>query len=158
MKINYKVLITSILIVFSIAFIGSLFTSSNTNSAWYLANKPSITPPNFVFPIVWNILYLLIAISLYSAWTNIKTKKDKNQKKKIAIVFGINLILNVVWSLLFFTLQLPLFAFIVLIAIWLTIFAMMFVVKKVSKISAWMLVPYAVWVGFAGVLNFLWMI
>lgn len=152
MKINYKVLISSILIVFLIAFIGSLFTSPVTDSNWYINNKPSITPPNYVFPIVWNILFFLIAISLYFAWIN----SDKKQKPKIAIIFGLNLILNVLWSFLFFTLKQPLWAFIDLLLILATIILMIYVTYPIDKKSAYLLVPYLLWVSFAGILNLLW--
>ena len=152
-KINIPLLIICILIVFAVAFIGSLFTSPVTDSAWYLNNKPSITPPNVVFPIVWNILFFLIALSLYFSWNNAKNKKDK---KKIAVVFGANFILNILWSVLFFTLQKPLLAFIELVALWFSILIMILITRKVSKISAYLLIPYLLWVSFAGILNLLW--
>ena len=151
-KINYKVLISSLLIVYLIAFIGSLFTSGNTDSEWYINNKPFITPPNYVFPIVWNILFFLIALSLYFAWLN----SNKKQKKKVALVFGINLILNALWSFSFFGLQKPLWAFIDLIALWFSIWIMIFVTSKIDRKSVWLLVPYLIWISFAGVLNWLW--
>ena len=152
-KINYKILIVSLLLVFSIAFIGSLFTSSNTNSDWYLNNKPSITPPNYIFPIVWNILFFLIAISIYLAWAN----SNKEQKPKIVIIFGVNLTLNVLWSFLFFRLQNPSLAFICLIAIWITIFGMIFTTWEIDKKASYLLIPYLAWVSFAGVLNWFWL-
>ena len=58
-KVKWKVLIISLIIVYAVAFIGSIFTSANTNSDWYQSIKPALTPPNFVFPIVWNILFFL---------------------------------------------------------------------------------------------------
>lgn len=145
-KINWKVLIISLLIVYGIAYLGSLFTDT---TGWYESVKPAITPPNYVFPIVWNILFFLIALSLYFAWIFGK------QKRKIALVFAINLFLNVLWSFLFFYLKNPLAAFIELIVLWFSILAMIIVVKKVSKLSAWLLMPYLLWVGFAGILNWL---
>ena len=152
MKINVKVLVFSILAVYLIAFVGSLFTSPATGSQWYLDNKPAITPPNYVFPIVWNILFLLIALSLYFAWMKAKRK----QKGELVIVFGINLMLNALWTFLFFTLKRPSWAFAELIALEFTIVAMIIVTRRIDKKSAWLLVPYLVWVGFAGVLNLLW--
>jgi len=119
-----------------------------------LQNRPTITPPNYVFPIVWNILFFLIALSLYFAWTSNKTKKK--YKPKIARIFVINLLLNALWSYFFFTLKNPLIALADLILIWITIIAMIYTTKKVSKTSAWLLVPYLLWVSFAGVLNWLW--
>lgn len=152
-KVNYKILITSFLIVYFIAFIGSLFTSSVTDSEWYLNNRPSITPPNYVFPIVWNVLFFLIALSLYFAWMN----SNKKQKKKLAFIFGINLFLNALWSFLFFTLQQPFWAFVGLIALLISILGMIFVVCNIDRKSGWLLFPYLLWVGFAGILNWLWL-
>jgi len=150
-KVNWKVLIVCIVIVYLIAFLGSIFTTSEVNTAWYDSIKPSITPPGWIFPIVWNILFFLIAISLYLAWINSK----KNQKTKIAIAFGINLILNAFWSYLYFGLKNPAFAFIDLIAIWISITAMICITYKINKASSYLLVPYFLWVSFAGVLNYL---
>ncbi len=144
------VFIISLMVVYTIAFIGSSFTTNNIQSSWYLENKPSFTPPNFVFPIVWSILYFLIVVSLYFSWIK-SNKKDKN---KIAIIFGINLFANSLWSFLFFDLQRPLPAFIDLIVIFFTIIAMIFTVYKIDRKAAWLLVPYLIWVGFAGILNF----
>jgi len=147
--VNWKILILSLVIVYTIAFIGSLFTS--IDNSWYDSVKPSITPPSFVFPIVWNILFFLIALSLYIAWTSSK-KKDR---KKIIIVFGINLVLNALWSLFYFRMQNPVFAFVDLILIWLTIIAMIFVTYRIKKVSVYLLIPYLLWVSFAGILNWL---
>ena len=74
-KINWKVLIISLISVYAVAFIGSIFTTSAVKSAWYQSIKPAITPPNWVFPVVWNILFFLIALSLYFVWVSIKNIK-----------------------------------------------------------------------------------
>jgi len=153
MKINYKVLIISLIVVYSVAFFGGLFTSQNVNSEWYESTKTSLTPPNFIFPIVWNILFFLIAISLYLAWTS---AKNKTTKKTIAIIFGINLFLNFAWSIIFFGLQNPKGAFIELIVLWISIVAMIYTTYRINKTSSYLLIPYLLWVSFAGILN--WMI
>ncbi len=151
MKIKWSVLIASLLIVYGVAAIGSLFTSQETNSSWYQSIRPSITPPNWVFPIVWNILFFLIGISLYFAWTNSKNK----DKFKISIVFGINFLLNILWSVLYFGIKNPEVAFYEIIFLLLSIVLMIYVTSKVSKKSAYLLVPYLLWVSFASVLNYL---
>ncbi len=151
-KIRIVPLIVSFVIVILVAFIGSLFTSSSTSSSWYQQIKPSITPPNFVFPIAWTTLFVLIAISLYLAWTNSKNKEDR---QKVALVFGINLVLNVLWSLFFFYLRNPLLGFIEIIFLWASIWMMISVTRKINKTSMWLLVPYLVWVAFAAILNLL---
>ena len=149
--INWKVLIACLVIVYAVAFIGSLFTSQGVNKAWYQETKPSITPPNYVFPIVWNILFFLIALSLYFSFTNSKGKT----RNKIVIVFAINLILNIFWSVLFFALKSPKSAFFELIALWFSIIAMIFITARADKKSAYLLIPYLLWVSFAGILNYL---
>jgi len=151
LKKNWKVLIFCLLIVYIFAFLGSLFTSSVVNSSWYSSVRSSLTPPNWVFPVVWNILFFLISLSLFYAWTSGK----KESRKKIAIVFGINLSLNALWSLLFFSLKKPNFAFFELILLWISILLMIFTTRKIDKKSAWLLVPYLLWVSFAGILNYL---
>jgi len=148
-RINWKVLIISFIVVHLAALIGSL--STNADSEWYDSVKPSITPPNYVFPIVWTILFIFISLSLYLVWMNSK----KNQKKAIGIVFGINLILNALWSYLFFGLQNPLAAFYELILLWISIISMLILNYRINKSGFWMLMPYFLWVSFAGILNWL---
>jgi tryptophan-rich sensory protein len=150
-KINWKILIICLVIVYSVAFIGSLFTSQSTSSEWYQQNKPSLTPPNWIFPIVWNILFFLIGLSLYFAWINSK----KTDKQKVAIVFGINFILNIFWSVLYFGLRNPLFAFYEIIFLIISIISMIYVTNKIDKKAAYILVPYLLWVSFASILNYL---
>ena len=149
MKINWKVLIVSLLIVYAIAVIGSLFTAGNTDTEWYESIKPSITPPNLVFPVVWNILFFLIALSLYFAWTAGK------EKKKIIIFYGINFLLNILWSFLFFSWKRTRMAFFGLILLWLSILYLIIFTYKKDKKAAYLLIPYLLWVSFAGILNYL---
>jgi tryptophan-rich sensory protein len=149
--INWKVLIISFLVVFGIAYIGSIFTSSQTNSTWYQSIKPAITPPNWVFPIVWNILFILIALSLYLAWT----RADKKQKRKVAFAFGVNLLLNAFWSYIFFYRQNPPAAFYEIVLLIFSIIWMLMVTRKINKTSFYLLIPYLLWVSFATVLNYL---
>lgn len=149
-RINWKILIVSLLVVFAISFVGSLFTSGTVRSDWYLENRLSYTPPDYIFGPVWTLLYILIAISLYFSWTNAK----KTEKKKVAWIFGINLVLNALWSILFFGFRKPGLAFIDLIAIWITIVMMIFIAGGIDRKAGWLLVPYLLWVSFAGFLNF----
>ena len=150
-RINWKILICSFLVVYAVAFFGSLFTSPSINSGWYDTIKPSITPPNWIFPVVWNILFFLIAVSLYLVISN----KNKRNNKKALTFFGINLALNLLWSVLFFGLRNPPLAFFELILFWISILTLILTSYKVNKTSAYLLVPYLLWVTFAGVLNYL---
>jgi len=150
-KHHWKPFIISVVIVFAIAAIGNLFTAPVVRSSWYEAIKPAITPPNWVFPVVWNILFFLIAVSLYLSW--IHSRKD--EKKIVAGEFGVNLFLNALWSFLFFGLKSPLFAFFCLLFLWVSIISMIYITWKINRKASYALIPYLLWVSFAGVLNFL---
>lgn len=150
-KENIVTLIICLAIVYAVALAGSFFTSKSVKTDWFESIRPSITPPSYVFPIVWNILFFLIALSLYFAWTNSK----KRQKLPIAAAFCINFALNISWSFFYFYLKSPLLAFINIIALIISIAFMIIVAKKASKTSAYLLIPYLLWVCFASVLNFL---
>ncbi|MEX0920886.1 MAG: TspO/MBR family protein [Candidatus Pacearchaeota archaeon] len=149
-KLKWKVLVISILVVYILAFVGSLFTSPGVDSEWYESIKPEITPPSWVFPVAWNIIYLFIALSFYFAWTS---AKNSDLRRNLYILFGANLFFNVIWSYLFFSLQNPALAFIDLLLIWITIIFMMTFTRKVNMRSFYLLIPYFLWVSFAGVLN-----
>jgi len=152
MKINWKVLVVALVVVYLVAFVGGLFTSGSVDSGWYESTKPSITPPNWVFPVVWNVLFFLIGLSLYFAWIGSGGKKERG---KIALVFGINFILNIIWSVLYFGLKNPVLSFFELVVLWVSIISMIYIAGKINKLAGWLLVPYLVWVSFAGVLNYL---
>jgi len=150
-RMNWKILFFSFVIVFGVALIGSWFTNGNTDGEWYQSIKPSITPPNYVFPIVWNILFVMISISLYLVWI----KSNNKNKKKVAWVFGVNLFLNALWSFLFFYLKNPVASFFEIIALWLSILLMIKASWKIDRRASYLLVPYLIWVSFASYLNWL---
>ncbi len=148
---SLKLFIICLVIVYFVAFVGSLFTSGNTSGEWYESIKPSITPPSFVFPIVWNILFFLIAVSLYIVWKN----SGEKQKKQVILIFGINFVLNIFWSFLYFYLKLPLFAFFEIILLVFSIISMILLTGRINKKSSYLLIPYFLWVCFASILNYL---
>ena len=152
MKISWKKLILSLVIVYLVAFIGSIFTTKNVNTEWYESIRASITPPNWVFPIVWNILFFLIALSLYFVWIN---NQFTNIKTKIIIIYGVNFFLNIFWSFLFFYLKNPKFAFFEIFLLWISILYLIIFTFKINKKASYLLIPYLLWVSFAGVLNWL---
>jgi len=146
-KINWKILVIAFIIVHLAAFVGSRFTNTGD---WYESVKPGITPPGYVFPIVWTVLFILISISFYLVLMSV----GKWRKKAIA-VFIINIFLNGLWSYLFFGLQNPGAAFFELILLWITILLMIYTSSKLNRIASYLLIPYLLWVSFAGVLNYL---
>ncbi|MBN2422884.1 tryptophan-rich sensory protein [Candidatus Woesearchaeota archaeon] len=150
-KINYLKLIASIVICQSAGIIGSFFTASSVNT-WYLTlNKPSFNPPSWVFGPVWITLYFLMGISLYIIWNNYKNTK----KSGLALIlFSFQLLLNSLWSILFFGLRNPFLAFIEIVLLWTAILLTILYFYRISKTAAYLLIPYILWVSFAAVLNF----
>jgi tryptophan-rich sensory protein len=148
MKINYWKLITSIVIAQLAGVIGSVFTSSGVKTWYPELIKPAFNPPSWVFGPVWVTLFLMMGIALYIVW------ESKAKKKTGALtIFGIQLALNTAWSLLFFGLRSPLAAFIEIIFLWTAILATIITFYRISKTSAYLLLPYILWVSFAAVLN-----
>ena len=153
-KKNLIRLIISLVICQLAGVIGSLFTAPSIPT-WYASlEKPAFNPPNWLFSPVWIFLFLLMGISLYRLWEI--TLKD--QKAKIALfLFSIQLALNILWSMIFFGLKSPFFAFIEIIVLWVAILVTIFMSLKISKLAGLLLVPYILWVSFAAILNFfLW--
>lgn len=134
---NVLKLIASVGICFLVAFLGSAVTLPSI-PAWYVQlHKPFFSPQNWIFGPVWTILYLLMGISLYLVWN--KGLKSKNAKKAVKI-FLVQLALNLLWSVAFFGLHLPLLAFIVIIALWVSIFLTIKYFWKISQPAADLLI------------------
>jgi tryptophan-rich sensory protein len=149
MKIDGKLLVISFGSVFLTAFLGSLVTEIGP---WYESLKkmqPVIFPPNYIFPIVWTTLFIMIAFSIYYALL-----KNKNTKT-IKILFGINLFLNFLWSYIFFYLHQVVIALGEIIILCISIISLIVVLWKVERKSAYLLIPYFLWVSFAIFLNFM---
>ncbi len=147
-------LIASIIICQLAGFIGSLFTTPAIPTWYRTLIKPSFTPPNSIFSPVWISLFLLMGISLFLVWQ----KNLKERKVKAALLFfTVQLVLNILWSILFFGLKSPLGAFIEIIILWFAILLTIIKFFKVSKPAGYLLLPYILWVSFAAFLNFfLW--
>ncbi|MCM2466404.1 TspO/MBR family protein [Methanoculleus oceani] len=144
-------LFTSITICLLAALIGSIFTTPAIPT-WYAAlAKPELNPPAWVFGPVWTVLYILMGIALYLVWS--RGWGQKNVRVAMAI-FGIQLVLNVLWSYLFFGLQAPYFAFLEIVLLWIAILMTIAAFYRVSVSAAVLLVPYLLWVSFAAYLNY----
>lgn len=141
----------SIVIPLLVGYLGSLFTTPSIGT-WYASiNKPAFNPPNWIFFPVWTTLFILMGISLYLIWE----KYPKNKLSKNALyVFGLQLGLNLLWSLLFFGLKNPLYAAIEIVVLWMAILITIMKFRKISKTASLLLLPYLAWVAFAAALNF----
>ena len=143
-----KLFVPSLALPLLAGFVGSYFTVGSIPTWYATLNKPSFNPPNFIFGPVWTTLYILMGISLYLILSS-KKKKDFALK-----MFFAQLILNVSWSLVFFGLHnLPL-SLLNIVLLWLAIVWTIKEFLKISKISAYLLYPYILWVTFASFLNF----
>lgn len=145
-------LIISIAVSQSAGLIGSIFTRSELQSTWYAAlQKPSFQPPGWVFAPVWITLYTLMGIAAFLVWR----KGLSSRKVQLALmIFLVQLILNTLWSLLFFGLNWPLGGLVDIVILWVAILLTIIAFKDISKPAALMLIPYILWVTFALVLNF----
>ena len=152
---NILKLIVSVVISQAAGAIGSLFTVQNIPT-WYAGlNKPSFNPPNYLFGPVWITLYFMMGIAFFLVWKN----SGKFDIKVPAILFITQLVLNALWSIIFFGMKNPMLGFIEIIILWAFIVLCVIKFYPVSKIAAWLLIPYLLWVSFASVLNFkLWML
>jgi len=149
MKNIFK-LIFSILICQLAGFIGSIFTSSSIDDWYKTIQKPSFNPPNWIFAPIWTMLFLMMGISLYF----VLIKKRSISIKKGLIIFSIQLGLNIIWSIIFFSLRNPFFAFIGIIFLWIFIVVTIYKFWFIDKRSSYLLLPYLFWVTFASILNF----
>jgi benzodiazapine receptor len=144
-------LVGSIILCTLAGFIGSLVTVTEPGSWYELLIKPSFNPPSWLFFPVWTTLYVLMGISLFLVL--IERKKGLDVRTPLAF-FGIQLVLNVLWSYLFFGLESPAAGLIGIIILWIFILATIISFFRVNHIAAYLLLPYILWVTFASVLNF----
>jgi tryptophan-rich sensory protein len=148
---NWLELIGAILICETAGLIGSVFTASSIPT-WYAGIvKPALNPPAWVFGPVWTMLFALMGIAAFMVWKKRVGRKDA----KIALgIFAGQLVLNTLWSVIFFGLRSPGGALVEIVFLWLAILATIVTFAKISKPAAWLLAPYIVWVSFAMYLNF----
>lgn len=146
---NILKLVGSILISFAAGGLGTLATTPNIPTWYAQLDKPWFNPPNWVFGPVWSTLYLMMGVALYLVWTT----KSKLSKTRAFVLFGIQLTLNTLWSVVFFGLHQPWAAVVVIVLLWIAIILAIREFAKFSRVAAWLLVPYVAWVTFASCLN-----
>lgn len=174
-KIQIKspgLLVVSIVLSHLAGFIGS-FSTVKTVDTWYaILEKPEFSPPNWIFAPVWLTLYTMMGIALYFVWLKIqkptglfawfkyKLNRKKREKIQSAVVFFmIHLVVNALWSIVFFGLKDLGSAFIVISLLWVMILVLIKDFFSIDKRAAYLLVPYLLWVSFATVLNYsIWML
>jgi len=141
----------SILICQAAGFLGSLATTPSIATWYKTVAKPSFNPPNAIFGPVWLSLYLMMSISLFLVWRQWGAAKGV---RPALIIFFVQLALNTLWSVLFFGLHQPGWAFLEIVVLWLFILLTMIVFWRLSRVAGLLLLPYLLWVSFASALNF----
>ncbi|MBU4274786.1 tryptophan-rich sensory protein [Patescibacteria group bacterium] len=145
-------LMISIVVCQLAGLVGAVFMIPAMEGWYKNLRKPFFAPPDWIFSPVWIILFMLMGVSLFLVW---KKRADGEAR----VVFFTQLILNILWSAFFFGLKSPGLAFIELVFLWFAILCTIIIFYKIYKLAGLLLLPYILWVTFAGVLNFsIWII
>jgi len=151
--VDWPVLLGSILVCELAGIVPSILTADEV-ATWYpTLAKPAFTPPSWLFGPVWTTLYLLMGVALYLVW-----RSDDGRLRTVALaVFGVQLVLNAAWTLVFFGSQAIFGGLVVILVLLATILATMAAFARIDRRATALLVPYLLWVGFATALNYeLW--
>lgn len=141
-------IIIAVIICLFVGYTANYFQSDSL-STWYpTLVKSSLSPPNYVFPIVWTILYMCMGVSIGLIWNRAKTRKHK-----LDLIFALQLLLNFTWSITFFYMQNPLWGLINIILLDITVLIYTCYSYRINRLSSWLFVPYIIWLAFATYLN-----
>ncbi len=145
------IVIIAVIICLTAGAIGSFFTTPYLPTWYTTLNKPPFSPPNWLFGPVWTTLYFLMGVAFYDVWVK-HTGRSSNWLGDVTF-FLIQIILNTLWSIVFFGLHQIGVALLVILVLWFMILLCIIAFSRISKIAAILLVPYILWVSFASVLN-----
>lgn len=154
-KINVVKLIIAIIIPLLVGGV-SAFITKDSMMVFNAIKKPPLAPPGILFPIVWSILYVLMGISSYLI-NELEVDKLSGEKvalrKNLLIIYVVQLIFNFFWSIIFFKFSMYKFAFVWLVILWIMVFIFIKNAMKLNKAATYLMVPYIIWMTFAGYLN-----
>ena len=146
LKINWKKLIIFIVITFIIGGFFSFFI--NSRGFYNSLEKPPLSPPGVLFPIVWSVLYILMGVSLY-----LVSESDSMNKEQSYLIYIVQLVVNSLWTLLFFGFGLQLLSFLWILLLIVLVVIMIINFYKANKVSGLLQIPYLLWLLFAAYLN-----
>lgn len=149
MKIDNKRLIICLAIPLVVGGAAGLLTM-NSMEAFEALNQPPLSPPGWLFPVVWTVLYVLMGIASYLVSVS---DAPHEEKARALWTYGIQLAFNFLWPIAFFNLKWYLFAFLWLVILWILILITALRFGRIRKPAGYLLVPYLLWVAFAGYLN-----
>lgn len=149
MKSKWKVYAFWIVLSEAVGLIAGLLTRNGAEIYGLTATKPPLSPPDWVFPVVWTILYALMGISAARVWLS----QDSSARSRSVSLFIAQLAVNFFWPLFFFNLQAYGFALLWLILLWVLVFLLILNNRRVDIRASWLLIPYLIWLTFAVYLN-----
>lgn len=144
-------LLLSTAIPLSVGVVAGLFTATGVNGWYRTIEKPGWNPPDGVFAPVWTALYILMGLALYLVW---RQDAPAEMRRRAIVFWAIQLVLNGLWSFLFFNVHNVGLALVEIGILWLAILITIFLFARISKAAAWLLVPYISWVTFATILTY----
>ncbi len=150
MKIRWKPLLIAVAIPLAVGGLAALLTMNSMETFGRL-NQPPLSPPAWLFPVVWTILYALMGVASYLVYVSHGPRRAVNAALTL---YGIQLAVNFFWSLIFFSAGAYLAAFLWLLLLWGLILATLVRFYRLSPLAGYLLIPYLLWVSFAGYLNF----
>ncbi len=149
LRIKWKQLLIAVAIPLAVGGLAALLTSGSMD-LFEMVEKPPLSPPGWLFPVVWTILYVLMGVASYLVWQTTGSPRLRQQALRL---YAAQLAVNFVWPLLFFNLQWYLFSFLWLVLLWVLVLMTWLSFRRLSPVAGWLLVPYLLWVTFAGYLN-----
>jgi tryptophan-rich sensory protein len=147
---HLKIFAIAIAIPLAIGGLSALLTRGNMQ-IYREVQTPPLSPPSILFPIVWTILYILMGVSSAIIWAN--REKNADAARSGLAAYALSLAFNFAWSILFFNFRCFGFSLVWLIALWILILVTILQYRKISPLAAYLQIPYALWVAFAGYLN-----
>lgn len=149
MKLDKRLLAVCIAIPLLVGGVASLLTGGGME-VFASVEKPPLSPPGWLFPVVWTILYTLMGISSYLILTS-----DANERVKEGAIriYGLQLLVNFLWPTFFFNFRWYGFSFFWLLLLWFLVIVMILRFREISKLAAYMNIPYLLWLTFAAYLN-----
>ena len=147
MKIQWERLLVYLAIPLGVGALAGILTKDSMMQ-FSLLNRPPLSPPGWLFPVVWTVLFLLMGYASY-----LVSRSDSVQKRPALILYAIQLIVNFFWSIFFFNFEWYLFSFFWLVLLWVLILLTIRTFRCISPTAAILLIPYLLWVTFAGYLN-----
>ena len=149
LKIKWKTLLISVAVPLIVGGLSAILTAGSMDN-FKLLEKPPLSPPAAVFPVVWTVLFILMGVASYLVFESDAPKAEKEEALQI---YAIQLFFNFFWSILFFNLRLYTFSFVWLVALLILVFSTALAFGRIEKTAGYLLIPYIIWVIFTGYLN-----